>query len=566
MTHQQNSNHPTDNNSTTVQKNDTRKGDRIVGQALSMAFGTMSSRVLGLLRETLFMALFPKTVTDAWVVAFRLPNMFRRLLGEGSLSVSFIPVFIDAKNADPSGVRVRNLLNGFYAFMLVVLGVVTTLGIVFAPELCDLMGAGYFKEVSGKYELTVQMARIMFGFIFLMSTYAYFMGILNALGRFGLPAIAPTFFNIAMIGSNFWPQNLQSYQGQALAWGVIAGGFLQTGMMVPALIKAGYFPKPNWTGFTADIQRVLKSMLPGMVGVGLLQIMTFMNSSFAASQGEASNTLINAADRVLELPLSLVSVSIGTALLPTLAQYWNQQEKEKMLETASFYLRVNLMMAIPAAAGLYLLAHPIIELLFGYGKFTAQDVQIAAGILEIYSLTLVFSSSVRVLAPSYYAIKNTWYPALVSVICLVIHFFLAPFLMKTMALEGMVLSTSLTAGLNLLALLAAQRFFMGSFNQLVFLKSIGKIVLASLGIAVGCQIYLPLRSFVEGFLMAPTGEGGLQLMTIPLLVLSRILPLGLTIAAAAILFLILMNVFKGEELEFVQGKIFRKISRRFKKT
>ena len=184
-----------------------------------MAFGTMTSRVLGQLRESLLAYYFDKRITDAWAAAFRIPNMFRRLLGEGSLSVSFIPIFVEAKH--DNHLRAQNLVNSVYSFLLVILGCLTAVGILYPDPLLGLvLDANYINDVE-KYLLTLRMTKIMFGFVFFISSYAYMMGILNALGQFTLPALAPTFWNICMIISTLLPDEYFQVQGDQLALGVL---------------------------------------------------------------------------------------------------------------------------------------------------------------------------------------------------------------------------------------------------------------------------------------------------------------------------------------------------------
>jgi putative peptidoglycan lipid II flippase len=528
-----------------------KPGDRVVLQALSMAFGTMTSRVLGLIRDQVFTALFNSTVTDAWVVAFRIPNMFRRLLGEGSLSVSFIPVFVDAQVGDETGVRSRNLVNGFYTMLLIFLGVLTALGILFSEPIVRMIVEDHFDAIPGKFELTVHMTQIMFGFIFLMSTYAYFMGILNALGQYALPAMAPTFFNIAMIASNFWPMEWQSQSGEALAWGVLVGGFLQTGILIPSLIKSGFFPKIRWLGWTQDISKVWLNMIPGMLGMGLLQIMTIVNTNFTSSLGKKANTAIYLADRLLELPLSLVSVSLGTALLPTLAALWARGEKAKTTETANYYLRLNLFVAVPAALGLYFLAVPIVQLLFERGQFTPEDSLYTASVLEIYAFTLILSSSVRVIVPSYYAVKNTWFPAVVSGVCIVVHILVAPIWMQQWGIRGLVGSTCMTAGLNLLCLIAFYRQFIGPLGIGKILVSIFKFTVAGVVLAGICQIY----PYVVGVFM----NLGLGVL------IPRLISVIFVIGFAAIGYSVVSYLLKTEEFHHVFNSLLGRVRRKLKK-
>lgn len=516
-------------------------------QSMAMAFGTMTSRVLGLIRDMAFASLFSRTVTDAWGVAFRLPNMFRRLLGEGSLSVSFIPVFIDAKTADATGQNAKNLVNSFYTVLLLVLGGLTAMGIIWAEPVCRLLVDSVYEDVPGKLALTVRMAQIMFGFIFLMSSYAFFMGILNAFGKFALAATAPTLFNLSMIVANFIPREWQQVEGDALAWGVLVGGFLQAGVLIPGLVKLGYFPKISKNLNYPGVAKVWRNMIPGMLGMGLLQITTIVNTNFASSLGEGSNTYIYLADRLLELPLSLVAVSLGTALLPTLARLWSEKKSDEMGSTSNFYLRVNLLIALPAALGLYFLSLPIVELLFERGSFTRADSLQTAAVVSVYALTLIVSSSVRVIVPAFYAIKNTWLPAVISAVCLVAHLLIAPYLMGEFGLRGLVTSTLLSATLNLILLLIFFRVFIGSLHFLRSFQSLLKMLVGCGGVIGVIYLYQMVRTTLGDSSGAKIG--------------SLILIIGLS----GIVYFSLLRLLKSEEAHFVMNSVFGRISRRLKR-
>ncbi len=523
--------------------------NRVIVHAVSMAFGTMSSRVLGLVREMLFSAFFNRTITDAWSAAFKLPNLFRRLLGEGSLSVSFIPVFVDAKIQDPgvSGVspRAKNLVNSFYTLLLIIVSVLTILGIVYVDAILNLLLHPEFRKVPGKFELTVRFARIMFGFIFLMSTYAYFMGILNALGKFALAATAPTLFNISMIISTLLPVEWFPVEGDGLAWGVIVGGVLQTGILIPALVVRGYFPKIGRGIWTSDVKRVLQSMTGGLVGLGLMQITTIVNMRFSSELGEGAISYIYWADRLLELPLSLVSVSLGTALLPTLASMWSHNERAKMSETANFYLRLNLFVGIPCAIGLYMLAHPIIELIFQRGLFTSEDSVATAKVLEIYALILVPVSSVRVLAPVYYAVKNTWYPALVSGFALMVHVVLAPWLMKFYGLQGLIFSTLISGSINFLMLLGSLSSMVTFFNWKLFGWQVLKFLIPGAAMAVSLTLYPIWRQMLGDELFG------------------KVASLGLSIFLAGVVYFFISMILRLEESKATTSRFIEKIRKKF---
>lgn len=435
-----------------------------------MAFGTMTSRVLGQVRESLLAYYFDKRITDAWNAAFRLPNLFRRLLGEGSLSVSFIPVFVEAQL--DSQKRAQNLVNSVYSFLLVILGVITTLGILYPDPLLNLVLDPAYVADQEKYLLTLRMTKIMFGFIFFISSYAFTMGILNALGQFALPAIAPTFLNIVMIISTVLPDNYFPIHGDQLSIGVLIGGAVQLAILLPALIKSGYFPTLSFDYRNPDFLKVIRNMAPGLLGMGLLQFTTIINLRFSSSLPEGTISFIGYADRLVELPLSLISVSLGTALLPALSGFLARNEKQKFSFITRHYLELNLMMTMAAAAGLYVLAHPVVQLLFGRGRFGPENVLATSQILQTYCWIMIFSSGVRVLTPAYYAVKNTWFPALVSCVCLTVHLIVAPLLMERFQAHGLMMSTIISATLNLSLLLLFFTKYVGEFEYKHFFKNI----------------------------------------------------------------------------------------------
>jgi putative peptidoglycan lipid II flippase len=527
--------------------------NRVVFYAISMAIGTFSSRILGLIRDMAFTALFSRNVRDAWTAAFRLPNLFRRLLGEGSLSISFIPVFIEAKLEDDKnqGVRAKNLVNSFYTCLLALLTMLTAVGILQAEAILNFLLDPEYVQVQDKFLLTVRMAKIMFGFIFMMSNFAYYMGILNALGEYSLPAMAPLFFNVAMIISTLIPAGWFPVDGDALAWGVLVGGLWQASVLVPSLKKKGYFPQFSFGALggawhNSDVLRVLKSMGPGLLGTGLLQITTIVNLRFASSLSEGAISYIYLADRLLELPLSLVSVSLGTALLPTLSKMWSEKNAAKMLETSNHYLRLNLYVVLPAAVGLYTLAVPMVELLFKRGKFDQNDMLVTASVLKVYAFILIASSMVRVLVPLYYSIKNTWWPATVSGIALTAHIFLAPWLMKNYGLQGLVFSSFVSASINFLLLLVPISFWIGPYNWKPLILSVFKNGLSAflMGVIIFYMYPVMFSVFGESFV-------------------AKFAALFLTIGVAVICFITFGLLLKSSELLDVGSAVVSKIRRRF---
>lgn len=420
----------------------------VLKRAFYMASGTLTSRILGLFRDIALGALFDRTVTDAWTAAFRIPNLFRRLLGEGSLSVSFIPVFMEEHAGDLSGARAKNLANGVYSVLLVGMGVLTLLGIVFIDPLFRLLLSDVYALSAEKWELTLRLGRIMFGFTFFVTLYAFYMGLLNALGSFGLPALAPALLNISMLVFTFMPPSWFPGQGDGLAWGVLVGGVLQAALLFVVLRARGFLPQWQGRMWTAKVKEVFKSLLPGVLGLGLLQLSTLVNLYFASSLPEGAISYIYWADRLLEFPLSLIAVSIGSALLPTLSQHTSRGEHTCFQETAEESFLMNLFLALPAALGLFFLAEPIVEVLFFRGRFSSEDLAQTAAVLRVYALSLVAISCSRVLVPLYYAKKLNLYPMILSLVCVVLHVMLAGFFIRQGGLLGLIYASLFAALVN----------------------------------------------------------------------------------------------------------------------
>lgn len=507
-----------------------------------MALGTLMSRILGLVREILFAGLFDRSITDAWYAAFRLPNVFRRLFGEGALSVSFIPVFVEAEAY--SRERAKNLVNAFYTLFLILLSVVTAIGIFYPEPFLNALLDQKFIADFVKYELTLQMSRIMFGYIFLVCSYAYFMAILNSLGSFGLPAAAPTFFNVAMIVATLWPAEWTEWRGQALAWGVIIGGLLQVGVLFPALIRRGFLPKPMFDLKNSDVARVLKAMGPSLIGLSLLQVTTLVNLKFSSSLGEGPISYLNLADRLMELPLSLVSVSIGVALLPTLSRLVAESKKTEMIYVMEENFRLNLYVSLASAIGLFVLAYPIVELLFERGRFLPHETAIVASVVRIYSAILILTSSIRVFVPGFYAIKNTWAPAAISCVALIVHVLLAPTLMERAGLNGLNLSTLFSLCVNWCLLVIAFRIYVGTFPWLRLIKGTFRWWPSLAALYLVLLLYSMIRDqFGSEFL-------------------GKLLSLGITIGLGAVVFIVTAKLTQVREFDRVWAVLSRKLKRR----
>jgi putative peptidoglycan lipid II flippase len=421
------------------------------------------------------------------VVAFRLPNLFRRILGEGALSVSFIPVFNDyLKKGDLKGAK--ELASAVFTLLFVVLSILTVLGTWQADWLVNAFSDG-FSNVPGKVDLTIHQTRIMFCYIGLVSLYAFGMGILNGLRVFWIPAFAPALWNLAMIiGSIFFNKTFE-IPSDVLAWSTVAGGVLQLAILLPPLIQNRMVPRLRAWWSHPGVRQVLRAMGPSILGLSVMQLAVLINTHFASKLEEGANYWIFTADRLMELPLSLFAVSIGTAALPTLSSLWSNGDREGMSRTSLHALKLSLFMALPCAVGLYFLAEPIVRILLEHGHFTPHDTVMIGSVIKIYGFGIIFATGVRVLAPAFYATKDTSTPAQAAVIALVCHVFLAYNLTKIYGVMGLAASSVLSGLINLTYLVARYQAKIHHLSFRELFKSVMKFVVASVALGAATQSF-----------------------------------------------------------------------------
>lgn len=441
----------------------------VLKSAANMSMATLLSRILGMVRDMVMAALFNRMITDAYVVAFRLPNLFRRILGEGSLSAAFVPLYIEGLNRDKH--EAQSFANAIFSMLGVVTGLLSVLGIIYMDLIMShLVGGESYMQIPGKFELTVFLARIMFCYLFLVTTYAFYMSVANAHKIFFWPALAPAGFNLMTIIFAFLPQ-WREY-GDQLAIGVVAGGVLQIAMTIAPLKRLAVLPFWTFKWTVCGVPQFFRVVLPSMLGMSIAQLLGLLNVNFASRLPEGTHSYIYLADRLLEFPQSLLSVSLGVALLPTLSELWVRGERQEFLAVAQRHIRLLVTLSLPAAMGLYVLAEPIIRVVYSRGQFVEADVSPTAQVLSIYALVLVVSGLHRVIVPCFYAVKNTWLPAANSAFCLVAHYFVAGWATSTFGLIGLVGATAFTGGLNLAVLLISYKFIFGDLGAKSFLKSV----------------------------------------------------------------------------------------------
>ena len=453
----------------------------------------LSSRVLGLIRETVFAGLFGAGKNlDAFLMAFRLPNLLRDLFAEGALSTAFITTFSKkiAIEGDQSAWRLANKVATLTA---VFMSAVTVLGIVFAPQLVDLLTWGSWD--SEKTAWTILLTRIMWPFMLLVSLAALVMGVLNAKHVFGPPAMASSYFNlgsiIAGVAIGYW---LDPHFGArslvGLAIGTLIGGAWQLIGQFPSLWKVGYKFRPDFHWREEGVRTVLTLMGPAVIAASAVQVNVLINSGFAASLGNGPVSWLNIAFRLMQLPLGIFGVAIGTVTLPLVsksAAIGNTAEFRAILARG---MRLAFLLTIPSAIGLAMLAAPIISVIYQHGRFTAEMTRQTAGALQFYAIGLVSYAVLKVLTPAFYAIGKRNTPMVVSFLAIGANLFLNWLFTFRLGWghRGLAFSTSLVATINFLLLYALMRRHTRRLETRQTLISLGKICLAGAALALVCWL------------------------------------------------------------------------------
>lgn len=422
---------------------------------------TLLSRILGFARDAIIARVFGAgMLTDAFFVAFKIPNLLRRLFAEGAFSQAFVPILAEYKSRRGHDAT-QNLVNQVGTALTLVLVVVALLGVVGAPWVAYVSAPG-FRADPDKFELTVTLLRITFPYIIFISLVALAAGILNTHSKFSVPAFAPVLLNIAMIAAALWLAPYFDPPVLALGWGVALGGVLQLAWMLPHLLKIRMLPRPTRHFNDPGLKRVLRLMAPATLGVSVAQISLLINTIFASFLASGSVSWLYYADRLMEFPAGMLGVALGTILLPSLARHYADDNPGDYSKLLDWGLRLTLMLALPAAAALAVLAVPLITTLFHYGAFTATDVTMTQRALVAYSVGLVGLILVKVLAPGFYARQNIRTPVKVAIFTLAATQVMNLAFIIPLGHAGLALSIGLAACLNaglLLHLLKKQQIY-----------------------------------------------------------------------------------------------------------
>jgi putative peptidoglycan lipid II flippase len=425
---------------------------RAVARAAAVvSSATLASRVLGFLRDLVIARAFGAGVaSDAFFVAFRLPNLLRRLVAEGALSSAFIPVFTEYVTRR-SRIDTLRMLRAVTGVMLLILGTLTLIGILAAPWVVRIMAPGFF-ATPAVGELTVRLARLMFPYLFLVGLAALVMGVLNAHRHFLLPALSPVALNVGIIigALVLAPRLPEPVVGLAL--GVLLGGAGQLLLQLPWLAARGLLTAPRLALGHPAVRRILGLMAPVVIGQSATHIGTVINTIVASFLAKGSVSYLYYADRLVEFPLGVFGVAVATAVLPTLSEQAARQDKPALRETLSFSLRLATFVSMPAAVGLFVLSEPIVRVLYERGHFGPTETAGTAAAVAMYALGIVGSTTAKISAQAFFALGDTRTPVKVSVGAMALNCTMAALLARPLGHVGLALAIAVAATANAIAL------------------------------------------------------------------------------------------------------------------
>lgn len=408
---------------------------------------TLISRIFGFIRDVVIARAFGAGLyTDAFFVAFTIPNLLRRLFAEGAFSQAFVPILAYYKNRREHE-DTRSLINHTATLLAIVLFAVTVIGVVAAPVIVFLSAPGFADEPE-KFSITVEMLRITFPYIFFISLVALAAGIFNTYHRFIVPAFTPVLLNISFLTFALLLLPFFQQPVMALAWAVFFGGILQLAFQVPFLSRLGLLPRPSFDLKDEGVWRILKLMGPAVFGVSISQISILINTAFASFLVTGSVSWLYYADRLMTFPTGLLGVALGTILLPSLAKYHAAKSTDEYSKLLDWGLRLTFLLAAPAALALALLAVPLIATLFHYGKFSVEDVTMTQYALIAYSFGLLGLILVKVLAPGFYARQNIKTPVKIGIMTLIATQLMNLIFIWPLKHAGLALAISIGATLN----------------------------------------------------------------------------------------------------------------------
>lgn len=506
----------------------------LTGAASIVGSATMASRLLGYARDAAIAYIFGAGMfSDAFFVAFRISNLLRRLVGEGAMTSSFIPIFTEEYHSRTMEGS-RALVSSVFTLLMLILTALAILGIFFSDTLVSLMAPGFLEDPE-KFAITVSLTRLMFPYMVFIGLMALAMGVLNSLKHFAAPAIAPVFFNLSIITCVFILAPALGQPVYALAIGVLIGGLLQFLLQLPYLKRYGMLPTLSFRFGDPGIRRIFKLMGPAAFGVGVYQLNIFVTLWFASRLVEGSVSYLYYAGRLMELPMGVFGVAITTALLPALSEHAAKKEWVEFRSALSFVMRMLNFLMIPAAVGLIVLSYPIIEVLFARGSFGDVAASNSALALGYYSIGLVPIALSRVFTSVFYSLKDTATPVWAALACFVVNAVACVLLVGPLGHGGLALATSLAGIVNMVLLFVVLRRKLGGFGGKAVLSAALKNTAAAL--LMGAVIYMVLIN---------SGYASMSGLAKPVFV-------GVCLVIGVVVYVVLSWIFRVSELAFIKG-------------
>lgn len=515
-----------------------KKGS-LVGSAGTVSGATACSRVLGLIREQVMAYFFGAGMaTDAFVTAFRIPNLLRDMFAEGALSSAFVPVF-KSKLVKESEEEAFRLANNVLAVLLLVVGLIVLLGIVAAPIFVYLFANG-FTAIPQKFALTVNLTRIMFVYLLLVSISAMIMGMLNSFGRFGIPALSPALFNIGVVvtvAALFQYFNQPVY---TLAIGVLVGGLGQVAVQLPSLLRIGYRFRPRINFLDEGFKKVVRLIAPMIVGLSAGRVNIMLGTLLASFLLEGSISYLNYSYRLMHFPLGVFAVALGTVALPRVSEMVARKDMTQLSKTYLETINLNMLVVVPSAVFLALMGREIVSLIYQWGVFSELNSYRTSQALLHYSYGLVGFAAVRVTVPFFYAFGDSRLPMKIAILAVTINMLLYYPMIQVLDFAGVAAATSISGLVNFVVLIA----YLPSKGVVIPWGKLGlnmsRIVLASL-LAFYIALLIPYRLTYD----------------LPVVV-DRLLRLFIPAAAAALLYLFFCFLFRVQEVEKLKKFIRRK--------
>jgi len=493
---------------------------------------TLLSRVFGMIRDIVIAMMFGASQSaDAFFVAFRIPNVQRRLLGEGAVSAAFIPVFTEILNqkGEKAAWDITSNLIKILSLMLLTMTLIIVIG---APVVVTLFAPGFIGDPI-KFDLTVRLTRWMGPYLFFVGIGALLMGVLNTFHVFAIPAAAPVLLNISMIASALLVAPHLEEPILGLAFGVLAGGLLQILFQIPASLKTGLTLSPPMDWRNKEIVRMGKLMVPIILGLAVYEVNLVVDTLLASLLPEGSISYLYYGNRLVQLPLGIFGVAMGIAILPSLSMHAAQRDYPELIKTLAFGIRLILFITIPATLGLIILRYPIVQTLWERGEFTSVSTEGTAIALLYYSVGLCAFAGIKVVAPAFFSLQDTKTPVRIAIYAMVLNIVLNLILMVPLKHGGLALATSISALFNVLMLIHHLRKRLGLLGGRKILESTLKLMAAA-GVMAAVTFYCN-QAFFD--IAAPLGvKVGVLLGCI----LGGIIAFGFT-----------AKVLKNEELDFL---------------